>query len=216
MKKILAAIFVLTLLNVTPLVAQQPAKTKQFSVLFGLNQPIINQGFNIELNYWTKHFVFDYSHGFGLKFSDNLVSKEAKAQHLKFNISHSLGFGFGYRFTDRFNVRIEPKLHIWEMQYDNEQTTSQARITTYNTWTLGLGAYYRWMPFEKKQNLLKGITIAPSIRWWPNIATSLDNNEYGYFNTATGKNEIHEVNKIGIGNSPFFANVSIGYTFGRR
>src|SRR5262245_31313213 len=125
MKKILAAIFLFTFAKATPLLAQQTKQPKEFSVLFGLNQPIINQGFNVELNYWTKHFVFDYSHGFGLKFEDNLVSKEAKAQHLKFNITHSLGFGFGYRFTERFNVRLEPKLHIWEMYYDGNQATNK-------------------------------------------------------------------------------------------
>ena len=46
----------------------------RFSLVFGLNQPIVTQGFNLEANYYTKYFVFDYSHGFNLHFKDNLVT----------------------------------------------------------------------------------------------------------------------------------------------
>jgi hypothetical protein len=56
------------------------------------------------------------------------------------------------------------------------------------------------------------LTIAPSARWWPNVATSLNNNEIRYQNERTGKQEIHKANNIGVSNTPFFVNVSIGYT----
>lgn len=184
----------------------------QVSLVFGLNQPIVMSGFNFEANLWTKRFVIDYSHGFGLKFRDGLVTKEARDQHLSFNVTHSLGIGFGYRFTDRFNLRIEPKIHIWEMYYDDAFRESQGKIKTYNTYTLGLGAYYRWMPFEKKEGPIRGLTIVPSLRWWPNVATSLSNNEYQYLNNRTNKTETHKANNIGVANTPFFANVSIGWT----
>lgn len=187
--------------------------SNKLSLVFGLNQPIVTNGFNFEVNYWTKKFVVDYSHGFGLEFTNGLVTDEAKAQHLSFNIKHSLGVGFGYRFTKGLNVRIEPKVHIWEMYYDDAFLKADGKIKTYTTYTLGLGAYYRWTPFEKKNNLLKGITIAPSIRWWPNIASSLDHNEYTYYNERTGQEETHKANNIGVNNSAFFANISIGYTF---
>lgn len=184
----------------------------KLSVVFGLNQPIFTKGFNFEVNYWTKKYVIDYSHGFGLEFTDNLVSDEAKEQHLSFKVKHSVGIGFGYRFTKNFNLRLEPKIHTWEMYYDDSFLKSEGKIKSYTTYTLGLGAYYRWTPFEKKDNFMKGITISPSIRWWPNIASSLDNNEYHYYNERTQQNEVHEANKIGLNNSPFFANISIGYT----
>ena len=188
----------------------------ELSLVFGPNQPIVTHGFNFEINYWMKHFVIDYSHGFGLEYRDALVSDEAKAQHLNFNITHSLGIGFGYRFTKNLNLRFEPKVHIWDMYYNDQFKDKASKITTYTTYTLGLGAYYRWTPFAKKTNALRGITIVPSARWWPNVATSLDNNEFKYFNTRTGKNEIHKANNIGISNSPFFLNISIGYTFGKK
>ncbi len=187
---------------------------KPFSILFGLNQPIVTNGFNVELNYWFKRFVFDYSHGFGLQIKGNLVSKEAKEQHLAFNITHSIGVGFGYCIFRNLNLRVEPKIHIWEVYYDNQFKSKSTKISEYTTYTLGLGLYYRWLPFHKKQNALNGLTIAPSVRWWPNVATTLKEDKLNYINTITGKNEIHKANNIGAANTPFFANVSIGYSFG--
>lgn len=188
-------------------------RKSQVSVVFGLNQPIVVKGFNFEVNYWAKKFVFDYSHGFGLKFEGNLVQGEARDQRLSFNVKHSLGVGVGYRFTESFNLRIEPKLHVWDVYYDDAFRTSAGKIKTYSTYTLGLGAYYRWMPFAKNDGALRGLTIVPSIRWWPNVGSSLENNEYSYYNDRTNRNEIHKANNIGVANSPWFANVSVGWTF---
>ncbi len=182
----------------------------QWSIVFGLNQPILLGGFNAEIVYWTKNFVFDYSHGFNLNFPGE---GESKVQRLAFRMPHTLGFGAGYRFTEAFNIRLEPKMHIWDMYYENTSSAPQNRINTYTTFTLGLGAYYNWMPFEKEQNLLRGITIAPSFRWWPNIATTLPDNALRYTNTLTQREEIHQAKNIGIANTPFLVNVSIGYTF---
>jgi hypothetical protein len=212
MKKVTLILLFVT--SVVTLNAQEQKSSPEISLLFGLNQPIATQGFNFEVNYWMEKIVIDYSHGFGLKFRDGLVSSEASRQRIAFNITNSLGIGIGYRFTDRFNLRVEPKWHVWEIYYDDAFKTSEGKITTYNTFTLGLGAYYRWNPFEKRGNALKGLTIVPSIRWWPNVATSLDNNEYEYFNTRTGQAETHKANSIGIANSPFFVNVSVGWTIG--
>lgn len=191
----------------------QQTKKPEISVVFGLNQPLVLGGINFEVDYWTKKFVFEYSHGFGLEFQDNLVTKEAQAQQLAFHVTNSLGIGIGYRITNRFNVRIEPKVHMWEMYYDDEFKTSEGRIKKYNTYTLGLGAYYRWTPFEKKENALRGLTIAPSVRWWPNVGSSLKDDKYTYFNERTQQTETHKANNIGLSNTPFFVNVSIGYTF---
>jgi hypothetical protein len=212
MKKV--TLIILFLIVSVAINAQEQSKSREVSLLFGLNQPLVTNGFNFELNYWTKKIVIDYSHGFGLEFQDDLTTPEAHDQHLAFNITHSLGIGVGYRFTKGFNVRLEPKWHIWEVYYDDAFKTPEGKITTYSTFTLGLGAYYRWMPFHKKQNALKGLTVVPSLRWWPNVATSLENDEFEYYNTRTEQTEVHQANNIGIGNTPFFLNVSVGWTIG--
>jgi hypothetical protein len=212
----LSLIFIIITLPVFSQSLTPEALDQQYkiSVLFGLNQPLITQGFNVELNYYTKHFVFDYSHGFNLHFKDNLVNDEAKKQHLKFKISHSLGFGIGYRITPELNLRIEPKIHLWEVSYSNQSYDEANVFKKYTTYTLGLGAYYRWLPFKNTESFARGLTVAPSIRWWPNIQTSLTNNKFEYFNTITNKTETHHANNIGVKNTPFFGNISVGYTFG--
>jgi hypothetical protein len=183
---------------------------RQWSIVFGLGQPIVSGGFNAEIVYWTKNFVFDYSHGISLNMPG---IGESKDQRLAFRLPHSIGFGAGYRITEALNVRLEPKVHIWDVYYENTPKEAQYRISTYNTYTLGLGAYYNWMPFEKEQNLLRGLTIAPSFRWWPNVFTTLPDNVLRYRNSITEREEVHRAMNIGLAGTTFFVNVSIGYTF---
>lgn len=185
----------------------------KWSLVFGLNQPILLRGFNFEVNYYTKKFILDYSHGVGLNLDGEFIGDEVKRQELDFKVTHSLGFGFGYRFTKGLNLRIEPKLHIFQMYYDGEEQASGNKITEYSTFTLGLGAYYRWLPFGKKENFLKGITVVPSVRFWPNITSTLKNNEFSYFNKRTNQTEIHKANNIGASNTPWIVNISVGYSF---
>jgi len=53
--------------------------------------------------------------------------------------------------------------------------------------------------------------IAPSIRWWPKVSSSLNDDKLTYNNSITGSVEVHQAREIGIANTPFFANISIGY-----
>lgn len=216
MKMILPASWLLLFCRVLiaqPIAPPDGGHKYRFGVVFGLSQPIVTNGFNIELNYYTDKLVFAYSHGFNLHFRNALVTGEAKQQHLAFRISHSLGFGVGYRITPSLNIRIEPKMHLWNVYYDDGNFTQQARITSYATYTLGLGTYYRWMPFQNRESFSRGLTVMPSFRYWPNVFTTLKNNEFSYQNRITNKPAVHQANNIGLNNSPFFANVSVGYTF---
>ena len=185
----------------------------RFSLVFGLNQPIVLRGFNIEGNYWMKKWVIDYSHGFNLHADGKVVADEYERQKVNFKITHSLGLGIGYRFTKSFNLRFEPKLHIYETYFEGQDQSSEKSIVNFNTVTLGLGAYYRWLPFEKKAGFAKGITIVPSIRYWYKVGSSLPSNQHSYFNTLTNQNEILKAPNIGAANTPWIINVSVGYTF---
>ncbi len=193
--------------------AQEVPEKNRFSVMFGLNQPLLLKGFNIEGNYWMKKWVIDYSHGFNLHADGELLSNEYERQQIDFKITHSLGLGIGYRFTKGFNLRFEPKLHIYETYYDGQEQSNTNSIVNFNTVTLGFGAYYRWMPFEKNKGFAKGITIAPSLRYWYKVDSSLPNDQHSYFNTRTNQNEILEAPNIGAANTPWIINVSVGYTF---
>ncbi len=78
---------------------------------------------------------------------------------------------------------------------------------------MGLGLYGAFQPFKKKANFLSGILIAPSIRYWPTVGSTLKGSQFGYYNQHTGKNE--EIKRVGpgIGLTPLVINVSIGYSF---
>lgn len=182
-------------------------------LLFGLNQPLLLSGFNMEVNYFTPRLVFDYSHGISLDLTNELLPEELMAQKLVAHLPYSTGFGIGYRFTRFLNLRVEPKWHRFEMYYDGEDQTEANLITAYNTFTLGLGLYGKWMPFEKKQSFIKNIMIAPSIRYWPNVSTSLENDQFTYDNKFTGETESVQALNIGAGNTPWVVNISVGYRF---
>lgn len=185
----------------------------QANVLFGLGQ-IVQRGYNIEGNLFYKRFVFDYSHGVSLDIeNDRLEDGADKDQDLDVHIPWTTGFGLGYRFNDWLNLRAEPKWHKFELYYSEDVQNDESRIADYTTFTLGLGLYANFKPFKNKTNFLRGIMIAPNVRWWPNISNSIDGDEFTYQNRNSGEQEIHEARNIGIGNTPFIVNVSIGYSF---
>jgi hypothetical protein len=207
----------LQLLTFFSAVAQTESQNLQapnhFSVLFGLNQPILLKGFNVELNYWTKKWVIDYSHGFGLHADGKSLGDDYENQKINFKITHSAGIGVGYRFTKAFNIRFEPKIHVYETYYEGARQTHSNSIANFTTYTLGVGAYYLWMPFGHKQNALKGITIVPSVRYWQKVGSTLDGDAHSYFNTQTNQIERFKAPNIGLANTPIVLNVSVGYTF---
>lgn len=190
--------------------------SNRVSVLAGLIQPVLLKGGNIELAYFTKKMSFDYSHGFLLNMSGASITGDAKTQKLAYHLPYSTGFGVGYRFTSFFDVRIESKVHSWEVYYDGETQNKTYLIQAYKTYSVGLGAYYRYMPFEKKYNWLQGVTTSTSLRWWPTVGSSLPGNEFVYHNKFTNQNETLRTANIGMGASQFIFNVSIGYTFGGK
>ena len=213
-KHILIAMFV----SLRIFIAAQENQTQdkpEFGVLFGLSQPILGSGFNYELNYYTKRLVFDWSHGIGLQIRGSGIVGEMKEQNLVAYIPYTIGFGAGVRLSEWLNIRIEPKLHRFHVYYDGDAMNSENEITEYSTVTLGIGVYGKWMPFKKESNYLKGIVVAPSVRFWPNISSTVEGDAISYDNAFTKKNEEHKVMNIGFNNTPFFANVSIGYLFSK-
>ncbi len=218
MKKIISAIVVLSF-TVTNSFAQKTEKkqllySNKVSMLFGLLQPAVLKGFNIEFNYTTKRMIFDYSHGASL---DPPVVGKFKTQNIVLHLPYSTGFGIGYRFSSFFDVRFEPKLHSWEVYYKDEKQNNAAKIKDFKTMTLGIGAYYRYMPFKNSTaKFLQGFTTSTSVRHWQNAGTTLSKNEFSYFNKTTNKTETLKAPYIGFANSPIIFNIGLGYTFGGK
>lgn len=185
--------------------------SNKFSVLAGIIQPAVLKGGNVEINYTTKRMMFEYSHGFSL---DPSSRGDYKNQKLSLHLPYSTGFGIGYRINSNLDIRFESKLHSWEVYYKDEEQKAENKIKEYKTYTLGVGIYYRYFPFKNNNSkLLQGITTSTSLRWWQNVGSTLDNNEFSYTNKFSNKTETLKAANIGIGNTPLIFNVAIGYTF---
>lgn len=188
--------------------------SNKFSVLFGTLQPTALKGFNMELNYTTSRLIFDYSHGVSL---DPPAAGNFKNQNVVLHLPYSTGFGIGYRFTSFFDIRFEPKLHSWEMYNEGDTQNSTTMIKDFKTFTLGIGLYYRYMPFKNSKSIfLQGITTSTSIRFWQNVGSTLSNDEFTYQNKTSNKTEKLDAPSIGIANTPIIFNIAIGYTFGGK
>jgi hypothetical protein len=219
MSKKIILITTILMLSITHSFAQNKAKkdflySNKISVLFGLLQPVVAKGFNMEVNYTTKRLIFDYSHGVSL---DPPVAGDFKTQSIVLHIPYTTGFGIGYRFSSFFDVRFEPKLHSWEIYHKGDAQNATTLVKDFKTITLGVGAYYRYMPFRNSDNkFLQGFTTSTSLRYWQNVGTTLRNDEFSYFNKTSSKVETLKAPNIGIANSPLIFNIAIGYTFGGK
>ncbi len=188
--------------------------SNKFSILAGMIQPMVLDGFNIEVNYFTKRMSFDYSHGISL---DPPATGDVKDQNVVWHLPSSTGFGVGYRITSFLDIRLEPKLHSWEAYYKGENQTESSKIKDFKTMTLGIGIYYRYFPFKNSDNkFLQGITTSTSIRWWQNVGTTLRDDQFTYLNKTTGKTETLKAPSVGLANTPLIINIGIGYTFGGK
>lgn len=171
-------------------------QAQSWNLVFGLSQVIFLNGGNVEINYVTDKFVFEYSHGFNLDLNaspnDMALTDMERQQSLEIYVPYSTGGGVGYRFTKAFNVRIECKQHKFDVTHPSGEKVS------YTTQDLGVGAYYFYNPF-KRFNFI----VVPSIRYWPTINTSLNDDKYTFSN-----GDVHEAHEFGL-----FGNVSIGWAF---
>lgn len=193
--------------------AQDWKSDKKINILFGLAQPLVAKGFNIEGNYIYNRLIFDYSHGASLDYTGNLLPKDLRNQQIAIHEPWTTGFGVGYRIKEWINVRVEPKWHKFEYYYEGEPQTDATLITSYRTFSLGLGIYGAYQPFKKKNNYLKGFLISPSVRYWPTVSSSLGEEGFTYTNKKTGGAHTLKTLDPGTNFSPWVFNISIGYSF---
>lgn len=188
------SLFILFLLmNISCLFGQQ--NREGFAIVFGLSQPIIFDGFNLAISHKTKKLTFEYSHGLGLKIPESLKGDELESQSADLEVVWTTGPGVGYNWFKNFDTRLEFKAHKNRVRFFDEINTD------YITYNIGVGAYYRIFPFKKL-----GLVVEPSIRYWPLIGSTLEDDEFIYqFN---GVNYTHVAE-----NQDFIINVSIGWKF---
>ena len=178
-----------------------------------MTQPLLLGGGNVQADVYYKRFSFAYSHGFNLQFTGSAVTGEAADQGLAFTMPYTTGFGVGARLLEWLDVRLEGKLHRFDVREANATQTS----FSYSTITLGAGIYARYRPFYHfsaktwAPTWMHGIVVAPSVRFWPNVWTSLEDDERLYNNTTTTKQETHTALRAGVANTALVGNIGLGY-----
>jgi hypothetical protein len=172
--------------------------SNNFTLLFGLNQPLLLRGFNFAFTYTYGRLIFESSLGVGLDYPRFLHNAEERGQDIRGLASPwTWGPGVGYRFTDWLDVRLEPKANRYEV------TLNTGERLAYTSFSLGAGAYFRWYPFSR-------FVVEPSVRYWPRVASTLENDRYAY-QDASGVERVHTAHSPNL-----VLNVSLGYTFGAR
>lgn len=167
------------------------AHANQFTLFTGLIQPILLGGVNLAGTYFTNHMSFEYSHGMFLNYPKFLL-KDNNASRVY--SPWSTGAGIGYRINSKYDIRAEAKAHRYIVSLINN---NQVEYTVYS---LGAGIYSR-------QYLGKHFLFEYSLRYWPNVSTTLTDDKFLYLDTQ-GNSIEHKAHQLGL-----IFNVSFGYTF---
>lgn len=189
---------------------------RSLTASLGLIQPFVLGGANVELDFRFRRLVLAYSHGWSL---DVPTTGAMKEQHLVQQVPVTTGLGVGIQHyvpaaNLMFDVRAEFKYHRFEFALENQAGDARRDLVGYGTFTVGGGAYVTWLPFARSDRGLRGIALALSFRVWPRVASTLRGDRLEYANETTGRTEIHRAADVGIANTPFIVNLSLGYAFG--
>ena len=171
------------------------AKVPQVGINFGLLQLGLG-GFNIAGEIRYRRFWFEYSHGVDLTLN-NLpgltMTPTERSENLHIFMPYTTGFGVGLTLLDELWLGVEFKTHRYEVNAPG------GPVTSYQTYSIGPVLGY-------KAFIYKGLFADAYLRYWPNVASSLDGNKVALLGTD-GTVE-HSAHDFGV-----FANVSLGYAF---
>ena len=123
--------------------------SNRLSLVAGLSQPIFLKGMNLAVTYTTNRWIFEYSHGMSLNYTD-VLTPDYKDDVLSIKSPYSTGAGIGYRFFANkiigMDIRAEAKVHGYEVKLNKRQTVN------YTNFDFGGGVYWQVHPFGKKEN----------------------------------------------------------------
>jgi hypothetical protein len=165
----------------------------QLGVNFGLVQIGLG-GFNVAAELRYKRLWLEYSHGQSLDLNKlggfGLTSAE-RDQNLDVDVPYTTGFGVGATLVDELWVGVEFKTHRFNVADPSGDHVS------YQTYSVGPVVGYKLFVW-------RGLYANAFLRYWPNVATSLEDGK-----VALGPNgTVHEAHSF-----DFFANVSLGWAF---
>ena len=175
-----------------------PGLSQKFSVMAGLSQWLLFRGGNLAVEYKTGRLAFELSHGQGLDLNQLggfALSSAERRDETRVRVPWTTGFGVGYRITENLHLLLEIKAHHYEVRANDG-----VNEVNYTTFSVGPGAFYSIY-------LGRHLFLEPNLRFWPNIASTLDNNRVTLRN-CDGTSYEHHAHDFG-----FFGNVNLGYSF---
>jgi len=171
---------------------------QKFSVMAGLSQWLLLRGGNLALEFKTGHFVFEASHGQGLdlnQFGGIALNADERHNKTRVRVPWTTGFGVGYRIIENLHLLVEFKAHHYQVRAEEGATE-----VSYTTFSIGPGVFYSIY-------LTKGLFLQPNLRFWPNVASTLENNRT-LLSRCDGTSYEHEAHDFS-----FFGNINLGYSF---
>jgi hypothetical protein len=169
------------------------------SFMLGLHQWLVMGGGNVAFQYKTSRWVFEASHGQSLHLNRaarlTLTSDERQAG-VRAEMPWTTGGGAGVRITRNLHALVEVKVHKYEIYgADRNQSVS------YLTFTVGPGLFY-------EIHVWRGLFLQPVVRWWPNVADTLNEESAPAFTRPDGTLYRPKAKTQGV-----FANVNLGWSF---
>ena len=169
----------------------------EVAVNFGLLQLALG-GFNVAGEVRYRRLWLEYSHGMDLtlnNFGGYALTQTETAQGLHIDVPYTTGPGLGFTLVDQLWLGVEVKAHRFDV------SAPGGPVSSYNTFSVGPVLGYRLY-------LFKGLYANAYLRYWPNVATSLDGGQIVL--QGTSGTLIHSAHEWNV-----FANVAIGYAFRR-
>jgi hypothetical protein len=172
--------------------------TTRPSVMAGLIQWVAFGGANLAAQLKVGRLALEYSHGQALdydRWGGFAKTSDERSAGISLFSPWTTGFGVGVQITPYLHALVEVKAHRYEVTGADAHETLR-----YTTFSIGPGVFYDLY-------LYKGLFVQPSVRFWPNVASTLD--DHATVHRADGTPYQHESHALG-----FFANASLGWTFG--
>jgi hypothetical protein len=176
-------------------VAAHSAERPQVGINFGLLQLALH-GVNVAAEFRYKRLWLEYSHGQALTLNHQAslgMTSDERDAHLHMYVPYTTGFGVGLTLLDELWLGVEFKAHRYEV------STATGDGSKYSTYSIGPVLGYKLF-------IWRGLHLNAYLRYWPNVATSLDDNQValqGPDGTIT-----HKAHDFGL-----FGNVSLGWAF---
>jgi hypothetical protein len=169
----------------------------EVGVNFGLLQLALG-GFNVAGEVRYRRLWLEYSHGMDLtlnNFGGYSLTQTEKAQNLHIYVPYTTGAGVGVTLVDQLWLGVEVKAHRFDVNAPG------GPVSSYETYSVGPVLGY-------KLNIFKGLYANAYLRYWPNVATSLNGGQIAL--QGTNGTVIHSAHDWHV-----FANVAVGYAFRR-